>query len=67
MLGGGWDRYAGRLFRDNVQVGSLPYSRSPQLRWPDLEPGRYRVRVFARDDGDGADPTAETTGWVVIP
>lgn len=64
-LGGGWGRYAGRLFRENEQVDSLPYSTSPELTWAGLAPGRYRVRVFARNDED-SEPTARTTDWVVI-
>ncbi|MEO5983776.1 MAG: heparinase II/III family protein [Pedococcus sp.] len=64
-LGGGWERYAGRLFRDTKQVGSLPYSSSPHLTWSNLPPGRYRVRVFARN-GEDTEPTARTTDWVVI-
>jgi len=65
VLAGGWEQYAGRLFRDNEQVGALPYSASPHLSWSGLAAGRYRVRVFARNDGD-PQPTAMTTNWVVV-
>ncbi|KQU68204.1 heparinase II/III family protein [Phycicoccus sp. Root101] len=65
VLAGAFDEYAGRLFRDNELVSALPYSTSPHLTWPDLAAGRYRVRVFARNDGD-TQATAQTTDWVVV-
>lgn len=65
VLGGTWEQYAGRLFRDNELVATLPYTPSPHLTWSNLVPGRYRVRVFARNGGDD-EPTAKTTDWVVV-
>ena len=65
VLQGRWDAYAGRLFRDNELVAALPYSTTASLTWTSLPPGRYRVRIFARNAGD-ADPTARTTDWVVV-
>ncbi len=66
VLGGCWDQYAGRLFLGDQMVSALPYAASPHLTWSGLDAGRYRVRVFARHDGD-TEVTAKTTDWVVVP
>ncbi|MET4077423.1 heparinase II/III family protein [Janibacter sp. UYMM211] len=64
-FGGSGTEFAARLFRGADHVRSVPYSTSRSMTFGDVPPGRYRARVFARDeDGDIVD--AKTSDWVNV-
>ncbi|WAP53328.1 heparinase II/III family protein [Arthrobacter sp. ATA002] len=54
-----------RLYRGSEPVSMSRYSRSHEALFDDLAPGRYRIRVFTRQNAVDT-PTAFTTKWVQI-
>ncbi|OAB86249.1 hypothetical protein AWH69_15265 [Janibacter melonis] len=64
-IGGAGTQFAARLFQGADHVRSIPYSPSRSIEITDVPPGRYRVRVFARDV-DGELLGARTSQWVTV-
>lgn len=53
------------LFRDAELLAKIPYGPATSARWADLEPGRYRVRVYYRNLQDGT-AHAFTSSWLNV-
>ncbi|WP_041307310.1 heparinase II/III family protein [Intrasporangium calvum] len=61
----GFAQYAFKLYRGSSLVAEVGYSARSHVRWAGLEPGRYRVRGYARERY-GSPVNAETSESVFI-
>lgn len=58
-------RFAYKLFHGHVLVKTIDYTDLHSVSFENLEPGKYRIRIYEKQGG-GARSTAFTTGWSTI-
>ncbi|WP_299167682.1 alginate lyase family protein [uncultured Arthrobacter sp.] len=57
--------HAYKLYQGRQLERTLGYSKERSVQFEDLQPGRYRVRIYSKRSAD-REPTAFTTKWVEI-